>query len=92
MLEQQQALATLLDAMPQGVMRMSDAVPGLVETSINTGIAAVADGNIDVTMLMRSSMDTELDDLGRMVASVWNLAEMPIAFSGRANVMLQHFG
>ena len=81
--EAQRTLLDALYAMPQGVMRMSDAVPGLVETSTNTGIVAVADGDIGVTMNMRSSVDTELDDLGRMVAAVWDLADMSVAFSGR---------
>ncbi|MCB9158245.1 MAG: M20/M25/M40 family metallo-hydrolase [Caldilineaceae bacterium] len=79
----QRTLLDALTAMPQGVMRMSDAVPGLVETSINTGIVAVEEGDIDMTMLMRSSVDSELDGLDQMVAAVWDLAGMPVAFSGR---------
>lgn len=79
----QRTLLDALYAMPQGVMRMSDAVPGLVETSINTGIVEVGNGRIGVIMLMRSSVDSELDDLSQMVVGVWRLADMPVAFSGR---------
>ena len=46
------AQRTLLDALyatPQGVMRMSDAVPGLVETSTNMGIVSGCDGQLSVT-------------------------------------------
>lgn len=80
-----QAQRTLLDALyatPQGVMRMSDAVPGLVETSTNLGIVKAGAGALEVTYLLRSSVDTELDDLGQMIASVWRLAGIEVAFSG----------
>lgn len=76
----------LLDALygsPQGVLRMSDAVPGLVETSTNMGIVNVAGGALAVTLLPRSSVDTELDDANQMIASVWDLAGIPVTISGR---------
>ena len=76
----------LLDALygtPQGVIRMSDAVPDLVETSTNMGIVAGADGEMKVTCYPRSSVDTELDDLNQMIASVWDLAGVPVTITGR---------
>jgi dipeptidase D len=63
----------ILDALygtPQGVMRMSDVVPGLVETSNNMGIVQGVDGELDVTCYPRSSVDTELDDVAQMIAGV----------------------
>ena len=63
-------------------MRMSDAVPGLVETSTNMGIINIGDGQVTVTCLLRSSVDTEKDDLGQTIASVWELAGIEVAFSG----------
>jgi dipeptidase D len=80
------AQRTLLDALyatPQGVMRMSDAVPGLVETSNNMGIVQGAEGQMAVTCYPRSSVDTALDDLNQMIASVWDLAGIPVTISGR---------
>jgi dipeptidase D len=83
---EQTAQRTLVDALyatPQGVLRMSDAVPGLVETSNNMGIVDAADGQMTVTCYPRSSVDTELDDVNQMIASVWDLAGIEVAFSGR---------
>jgi dipeptidase D len=77
---------TLIDALygtPQGVMRMSDAVPDLVETSTNMGIVNGANGQLAVTCYPRSSVDTELDDVNQMIASVWDLAGTSVVFSGR---------
>ena len=80
----QQALIDALYGSPQGVLRMSDAVPGLVETSTNMGIVKAADGQLTVTYYPRSSVDTELDDINQMIASVWNLAGVPVTISGRS--------
>ena len=79
----QHALIDVLYGTPQGVLRMSDAVPGLVETSTNMGIVNVADGQLAVTCYPRSSVDTELDDVNQMIASVWDLAGVDDDFSGR---------
>jgi dipeptidase D len=62
---------------------MSDVVPGLVETSTNMGIVQGAGGELDVTSYPRSSVDPELDDLGQMISSVWDLAGVQVTFDGR---------
>jgi dipeptidase D len=80
------AQATLIDllyANPQGVLRMSDGVPGLVETSTNIGIVNVAEMQAEISMLSRSSVDSELADVGQMIDSVWNLAGVDVGFSGQ---------
>jgi dipeptidase D len=79
----QRLLLDALYATPQGVLRMSDAVPGLVETSTNIGIVNAADGKLAATFLLRSSVDTALDDVGQMIASVWDMAGVPVDISGR---------
>jgi len=76
--------ATLLDALyanPQGVMRMSDALPGLVETSNNLGVVNVQDGQMEVICTPRSSVDSALQDVSQMIASVWELAGYEVAFA-----------
>ena len=76
--------STILDAIaatPQGVMRMSDALPGLVETSNNLGIIMVGDGQIQVDCTARSSVDSALADVSQMVASVWQLAGYEVEFA-----------
>jgi dipeptidase D len=68
---------TLIDALygtPQGVLRMSDTVPGLVETSTNLGITTAQDGKLTIVNFPRSSVDSELDDAANMIGSVWALA------------------
>ena len=79
----QQALMDALYGTPQGVIRMSDTVPDLVETSTNMGIVKAADGQLTVTCYPRSSVDTELDDINQMIASVWDLTGVEVTFSGR---------
>jgi dipeptidase D len=72
-LSQNQVLNALY-ANPQGVLRMSDSVPGLVETSNNLGVVRTADGLVKASNLARSSVDSELTDAGETVMSVWDLA------------------
>jgi dipeptidase D len=73
-LSSQNRVLDALNANPQGVLRMSDAVPGLVETSNNLGLVATADGFVTATNLSRGSVDSELADAGAMITSVWDLA------------------
>ena len=70
----QERVLDVLYANPQGVLRMSDSVPGLVETSNNLGVVTTADGFVKATNLARSSVDSELTDAGAMVMSDWDLA------------------
>jgi dipeptidase D len=70
----QSILINALYGTPQGVIRMSDTVPDLVETSTNLGITNIADGQIQVVSYPRSSVDSELDDISMMIESVWELA------------------
>jgi dipeptidase D len=79
----QRRIINALYATPQGVMRMNDSVAGLVETSTNLGILQASQGRLQVNHYLRSSVDSELDDLNQMMAGVWNLAGIPISFSGR---------
>jgi dipeptidase D len=76
--------AVLIDALygtPQGVIRMSDTVPDLVETSTNLGITNVQDGQMQVICYPRSSVDSELDDISQMIASVWELAGYTVEYT-----------
>jgi len=82
----EKAQRDLLDALygsPQGVMRMSDVVAGLVETSTNIGIVHARDGKLEVACLTRSSVDTSIDDVGAMLSSVWELAGTEVRLSRR---------
>jgi dipeptidase D len=67
---------------PNGVVRMSDSVPGLVETSNNLARVYSDDKNIYAQCLLRSSVDSAKDALADKVASVFEIAGANVQFSG----------
>jgi dipeptidase D len=69
----QSALIGAIYGAPQGVIRMSDAVPGLVETSGNIGALNIADGALNATIYVRSAVDSARDDAAARFASVFAL-------------------
>lgn len=71
-------------ACPNGVIRMSDSMPGLVETSTNLAIVKSDSGTKTVTLacLMRSSVDSAKADLGSRMESVFTLAGAEVKLSG----------
>ena len=67
---------------PNGVIAMSFAVPGLVETSTNLASVKFADGNrIVVTSSQRSSVESAKTYVMQMVESVFALAGADVAHS-----------
>ena len=54
---------SLLSAMPNGVQRMDQHLAGLVETSLNLGVLDTANGEIRTEYLLRSSIESALDEL-----------------------------
>lgn len=71
-------------ACPNGVIRMSDSMPGLVETSTNLAIVQSnsATKTIQIACLMRSSVDTAKSDLGSRMDSVFTLAGAEVSLTG----------
>lgn len=69
-------------ACPNGVMRMSDSVNGLVETSTNLSIMKVEGNAIKISCLLRSSVNSAKTDLTVMMRSVFELAGAKIEFDG----------
>lgn len=64
-----------LCACPHGIMRMSDDMPGLVETSTNLASVKMKDGNtIKVVTSQRSSVESAKLEVARAVESVFALA------------------
>lgn len=70
----QKRLINAIYACPNGVMRMSDDMPGMVETSNNLAIVKMKGNEVQVASLLRSSVETAKDALGEMVCSVFELA------------------
>jgi len=69
-------------ACPNGVIRMSDAMPGLVETSTNLSSVKSGNGEIKIQCLLRSSVDSAKEELGEMVRAVFELAGAEIDLDG----------
>ena len=68
---------------PNGVMRMSNEMPGLVETSTNLAIVKSENGIIRVHCLLRSSVDSAKLDLEHMMQCVFELAGAEVSFDGQ---------
>ncbi|MBN1198881.1 MAG: aminoacyl-histidine dipeptidase [Bacteroidales bacterium] len=79
----QHNLLNALYACPNGVIRMSNEMPGLVETSTNLAIVKSSNGEIKVQCLLRSSVDSAKTDLEQMIRSVFELAGATILFDGQ---------
>lgn len=78
----QHTILRALNACPNGVLRMSDDIEGIVETSLNLGVMR-SKGNKFVAMtLIRSLHDDGRLDAQTMVQSVFELAGANIEFSG----------
>lgn len=78
----QSTILRALSACPNGVLRMSDDIEGIVETSLNLGVMR-SKGNKFVAMtLIRSLHDDGRSDAQTMVQSVFDLAGADVKFSG----------
>ena len=66
-----QALMTCLCEVPQGVVRMSEAMPGTVETSNNIGRIVTEEEHIFVSTHTRSFIDDDMDALSKAIAKTF---------------------
>ncbi|MGV8827169.1 MAG: aminoacyl-histidine dipeptidase [Breznakibacter sp.] len=78
----QDDLINAIQGCPNGVVRMSADMPGLVETSTNLSIVKSNDGVIEVKCLIRSSVDTAKEDVCSSIESVFRLAGAHVEFGG----------
>ncbi len=60
---------SLLTELPNGVIAMSEAIPTLVETSLNVGIASLAEDGFSLCISVRSSKEAAKDALTDTLAS-----------------------
>ena len=60
---------SLLTALPNGVVRMSDSIPGMVQTSLNLGCASLEQNSLNLGLSLRSSVASELHELADRV--IW---------------------
>ncbi|WP_251619727.1 aminoacyl-histidine dipeptidase [Odoribacter lunatus] len=79
----QTRLINAIVACPNGVIRMSDAMPGTVETSNNLALIQSGNGKIVINTLMRSFVETAKSALAESLDAVFQLAKADkILFDG----------
>ncbi len=69
-------------ACPNGVQRMSQAMPGLVETSNNLAIVRISKGRFEAHNLTRSSVDTAKEATAWKIAGVFHLIDAKVNVKG----------
>ena len=70
----QKALIHFLYSVPHGVMAMSHAVPGVVETSTNMAAVKTADSSIELITSQRSSVASSCRDISDRIRALGELA------------------
>lgn len=60
----------LINALPSGVMAMSEDIEGLVQTSLNLGILRLAEGKLSASFSVRSAKGAEKRALGNRLANI----------------------
>lgn len=69
-------------ACPHGVERMSEAMPGLVETSNNLAIVKCINGEYTVNCLVRSSVDSAKEGVMYKIGTIFDLIGADVSFDG----------
>ncbi|ALO16835.1 aminoacyl-histidine dipeptidase [Salinivirga cyanobacteriivorans] len=79
----QRNLTDAVMAVPNGVIRMSDAMPGLVETSTNLAVVKTSENNTIIAQcLMRSSVDSSKEELAERISATFRLAGAKVELAG----------
>ncbi|GAL12579.1 aminoacyl-histidine dipeptidase [Vibrio astriarenae] len=81
-LASQSRFIAALNACPNGVIRMSDEIEGVVETSLNVGVITTEADKITVLCLIRSLIDSGRSQVEGMLHSVAELAGADMSFNG----------
>ncbi len=79
----QDDLINAVQGCPNGVIRMSDSMLGLVETSTNLAIVKSDDESVIVKCLLRSSVDSAKEDVESTIESIFRLAGAEVWFDGQ---------
>ncbi len=78
----QKGLLEALTACPDGVIRMSDNIAGVVETSINLGVVSTRGSAVTVQCLIRSLRDAGREHVEQMLTALFGLAGAEVNFDG----------
>jgi len=71
-----------ITACPSNVIRMSQSMPGLTETSINLAVVRCKNGHLTIASLLRSALDESKYDLAERVRYIFEFAGASIKFMG----------
>ncbi|MCX8601317.1 MULTISPECIES: aminoacyl-histidine dipeptidase [unclassified Gilliamella] len=80
--EHQNKIINWLNAAPNGVIRMSNQIHGVVETSLNLGILNILDNQLNVHFLIRSQVDSNKDAVVSTLVSLSQLVNANYEISG----------
>jgi dipeptidase D len=78
----QKRLIASVNSCPNGVIRMSDGIPGLVETSTNLAIVRTEKDTVKVHCLLRSSVESAKENLSDTMKGLFEMAGAQPAFAG----------
>jgi len=78
----QKKLINLLNACPNGVIRMSDEIAGVTESSLNLGVVTTESEQVTVLCLIRSLIDSGRENIESTLQSLSDLSGAGITFSG----------
>ena len=78
----QEKAVNLVLAIPNGVMRMSDSMPDLVETSTNLAIVKTEKGVLSVANLLRSSVESAKEAVADKMRAIAELAGAKVELTG----------
>ncbi len=78
----QKRFYAVLNACPNGVIRMSDDIEGVVETSLNVGVITTDADKITILCLIRSLIDSGRSNVEGMLTAIAELAGVQCEFSG----------
>ena len=78
----QRAIINSINGCVNGVIRMSDTIDGVVETSTNLGVVRTEHNFISVKCLVRSLIDSARTNTQNMIASTFELANAEVTFTG----------
>ncbi len=81
-LDSQMKLINSIYACPNGVIRMSDDMPGLVETSTNLARVVSENGVVIIQALLRSSVNTAKEDLSEAIKATFELIGADVVLEG----------
>lgn len=80
--QSQRAIINSINGCVNGVIRMSDTIDGVVETSTNLGVVRTEDNFISVKCLVRSLIDSARTNTQNMIASTFELTNAEVTFTG----------